>query len=35
MEFWTKQALWAIGNQLGKTILVDDNFLDEGFISIS
>jgi hypothetical protein len=31
MEFWMMQALWDIGNHLGKTILDNDNFLDEGF----
>jgi len=31
MEFGMMQALWAISNHLGKTILVNENLLDEGF----
>jgi hypothetical protein len=35
MEFWIVQYLCVIGNQLGKTILMDDSFLYEGYRSIA
>ena len=35
MEFWIGQALQAIGNHLGKTLMVDDNLIDDGFRSIA
>jgi hypothetical protein len=35
MEFWIIQYLCTIDNHLGKTILVDDSYLYEGYRSIA